>query len=60
MSVFTGQPPERNLGVEEAEIAQIVQGFLALQARAAGSDGRLYRATHAKGVCARAEFEVLG
>jgi hypothetical protein len=58
MSVLTGQSPEQDLAALEAEIAEIVQGFLALQARSAGPDGRRRRATHAKGVCARAEFEV--
>jgi hypothetical protein len=43
---------------EEADIAEIVQGFLTLQARAAQRAGSLRRATHAKGVCARAEFEI--
>jgi hypothetical protein len=44
---------------EDADIAEIVQGFLTLQARAAERTGSVRRATHAKGVCARAEFEVL-
>jgi hypothetical protein len=43
---------------EDADIAEIVQGFLALQARAAERVGSMRRATHAKGVCARAEFEI--
>ena len=59
MSVLTGQSLERKLAAEEAEIAEIVQGFLTLQARAAGPGEPLRRATHAKGVCVRAEFEVL-
>ena len=58
MSVLTGQSLDRKLATEEAQIAEIVQGFLALQARAAGQDGPLRRATHAKGVCVRAQFEV--
>ena len=58
MSVLTGQSLERKLATEEAEIAEIVQGFLTLQARAAGQDRPLRRATHAKGVCVRAQFEV--
>jgi hypothetical protein len=58
MSVLTGQPVEDKRAIEEAQIAEIVQGFLAVQARAAGPDRRLLRATHAKGVCARAQFEV--
>jgi hypothetical protein len=59
MSVPTRQSPEQDLAAEEADIAEIVRGFLALQARAAGPDGHLRRATHAKGVCVRATFEVL-
>ena len=58
MSVLTGQSLERKLATEEAEIAEIVQGFLTLQARAAVQDRPLRRATHAKGVCVRAKFEV--
>ena len=37
MSVLTGQSLERKPATEEAQIAEIVQGFLALQARAAGT-----------------------
>ena len=59
MSVLTGQSLERKPATEEAQIAEIVQGFLALQARAAGTGQPLRRATHAKGVCVRAEFQVL-
>ena len=58
MSVLTGKPLGGKLAIEDAQIAEIVQGFLALQTRAAGPDGHLRRATHAKGVCARARFEV--
>jgi hypothetical protein len=48
-----------NPAEEEAEIAEIVRGFLALQARAAAEQNRpLRRGTHAKGICARAVFEV--
>jgi hypothetical protein len=54
MPVRTGKSPERKLAVLEAQIAEIVQGFLTLQARAAGKDGRLRRGTRAKGVCVRA------
>jgi hypothetical protein len=51
---------ERNPATEEAEIAEIVRGVLAVQARTAAEENRpLRRATHAKGVCARAVFEVL-
>ncbi len=58
MPVLTEQSSERPRAALEADIAEIVQGFLALQARAAGPDRRLRRATHAKGVCVRADFEV--
>ena len=45
---------------EEAELAEIVRGFLALQARTATEgNSRLRRGVHAKGVCVRAVFEVL-
>jgi hypothetical protein len=59
MSVLTRLSTESKLPNEEADIAEIVQGFLALQARAAGPDRPVQRGTHAKGVCVRAEFEVL-
>jgi hypothetical protein len=58
MSVLTGEPLARKPAADDANIAEIVQGFLALQARAAGKGGSLRRASHPKGVCARAEFEV--
>jgi hypothetical protein len=58
MSVLTGQPVDHKPATEEAQIAEIVRGFLALQARAAGQERPLRRATHAKGLCARAQFEV--
>ncbi len=59
MPVLTGQPLAGKLATEEAQIAEIVQGFLALQVRAAGQDGRLRRATHAKGVCAESPIRGL-
>jgi hypothetical protein len=55
----TGRYLDGQLAGEAADIAEIVQGFLTLQARAAGAGEPLRRATHAKGVCVRAEFEVL-
>jgi hypothetical protein len=58
MSVVPVESLERKLATEEAEIAEIVQGFLSLQARAAGAGQPLRRATHTKGVCVRATFEV--
>ena len=51
---------ERNLDTDETEIAEMVRGFLALQARAAAEQsGPVRRGVHAKGVCVRAVFEVL-
>jgi hypothetical protein len=51
---------ELDPATEEAEIAEMVRGFLALQARAAIEENRpLRRGAHAKGVCVRAVFEVL-
>ena len=51
---------ERDRAAEEADIDEIVRGFLAQQARTAAEENRpLRRGTHAKGVCARAVFEVL-
>ncbi len=58
MFVLTGKPLERKLATEDSQIAEIVEGFLAIQVRAAAKDGLLRRATHAKGVCVRAQFEV--
>lgn len=44
---------------EAAEVEDIVRGILAVQARTAKEENRsLCRATHAKGICARAVFEV--
>ena len=51
---------EKKLPTEDADIAQIVAGILAIQAKyAAQQDRPLARGTHAKGVCVRATFEVL-
>ena len=51
---------ELDPATEEAEIAEMVRGFLALQARTAVEENRpLRRGAHAKGVCVRAVFEVL-
>jgi hypothetical protein len=50
---------ERSLVREEVIIAEIVERVLAMQANAAARQKRpLSRGTHAKGVCARAQFEV--
>jgi hypothetical protein len=56
----TGSDAERNLAREKSEIEEIVEKTLLLQRNAADQQHRpLCRGTHAKGVCARAEFEVL-
>jgi hypothetical protein len=50
---------ERNLAREPADIEEITQRSLLLQANSAAKQHRpLARGTHAKGVCARAQFEV--
>ncbi len=57
---ITGSDAERNLAREKSEIEEIVEKSLLLQKNAAAQQHRpLCRGTHAKGVCARAEFEVL-
>jgi hypothetical protein len=56
----TGSDSERDLAREKSDIEEIVQTTLQVQARAAAQQHRpLARGTHAKGVCARAQFEVL-
>ena len=56
----TGTDAERNFAGEKAEIEEIVERSLLMQRNAADQQHRpLCRGTHAKGVCARAEFEVL-
>ena len=51
---------ERKSPTEAADIDEIVRGMLAIQAQAAAGGKRpLSRGTHAKGICVRAEFEVL-
>ena len=50
---------ERKLPTEQQDIAEIVAGILAVQARFARRQKRpLGRGTHTKGVCARATFEI--
>jgi mono/diheme cytochrome c family protein len=50
---------ERKLPTEQADIADITAGILAVQARFARQQKRpLGRGTHTKGVCVRATFEV--
>jgi len=56
----TGSDIERDLAREQSDIEQITERSLLLQANAAAKQRRaLSRGTHAKGVCARAQFEVL-
>ena len=55
----TGNDAERNLDAEKGCINEIVEKILEMQANAAAAQHRpLARGTHAKGVCARAQFEV--
>jgi hypothetical protein len=56
----TGTDADRNLTREPAIIEEIVAKTLQMQAAAAAQQRRpLARGTHAKGICVRAEFEVL-
>jgi len=56
----TGTDAERDLARERSDIEQITEKSLLLQANSAAKQHRpLGRGTHAKGVCARAQFEVL-
>jgi len=56
----TGSDAERNLAAEPAIIEKIVERILAMLTTVAVRQQRpLARGTHAKGVCARAQFEVL-
>jgi hypothetical protein len=56
----TGSDADRNLAGEPTVIEEIVKRLLAMQASVAAEQrGPLVRGTHAKGVCARAQFEVL-
>ncbi len=55
----TGSDAERNPAAEQADIEEIAEKVLLMQANAAAKQHRpLGRGTHAKGVCARAQFEV--
>ena len=55
----TGSDADRDLIREKAEIEEITKLSLQMQAKAAAKQHRpLARGTHAKGVCARAQFEV--
>jgi hypothetical protein len=56
----TGSDAERNSAGEQAIIDEITQQVLLLQAKSAAQQDRpLGRGTHPKGICVRAEFEVL-
>src|SRR5260370_2662006 len=56
----TESDADRNPVREKADIELIVEKSLLMQANAAAQQHRpLCRGTHAKGVCARAQFEVL-
>jgi hypothetical protein len=56
----TESDAERSLAREKADIEAIVEKSLLMQSNAAAKQRRpLCRGTHAKGVCARAQFEVL-
>ena len=55
----TGSDAERNFAGEQSVIKAIVEKSLLMQANAAAQQHRaLCRGTHAKGVCARTQFEV--
>jgi hypothetical protein len=55
----TGSDADRNLAREHSDIEEITERSLLLQSQAAAKQHRqLARGTHAKGVCARAQFEV--
>jgi hypothetical protein len=57
----TGSDAERDRAREHDDIEQITEKSLLLQSNAADKQKRpLGRGTHAKGVCARAQFEVFG
>jgi hypothetical protein len=55
----TGSDAERSLAREQSDIKEITERVLLMQANAAAQQRQpLRRGTHAKGVCARAQFEV--
>jgi len=56
----TGSDAERSLALQQFDIQEIAEKTLVTQANRAAKQHRpLARGTHAKGVCARAQFEVL-
>src|SRR6202035_1289682 len=57
----TGYDADRDLAREQSDIEGITESVLLMQAKAAAKQHRpLARGTHAKGVAARAQFEVFG
>jgi hypothetical protein len=55
----TGSDAERSPAREKSDIKEITERVLLMQANAAAQQRQpLRRGTHAKGVCARAQFEV--
>jgi hypothetical protein len=55
----TANEADRNTAREQSDIKEITERVLLMQANAAARQRRpLQRGTHAKGVCARAQFEV--
>src|SRR3981081_891460 len=55
----TGSDAERSIAREQSDIEEIIERSLLMQANAAAKQRRLLaRGTHAKGVSARAQFEV--
>ncbi len=55
----TGSDADRNLAREQSDIAEITERVLLMQANAAAKQREpLRRGTHAKGICARAQFEI--
>src|SRR5437773_3556447 len=56
---MTGSDAERSLVREKSDIEEIIEKVLLMQSKAAAQQHRpLCRGTHAKGVCARAQFEI--
>jgi hypothetical protein len=55
----TESDAERNFVAEKSDVEEIVEKSLLMQANAAAQQHRpLRRGTHAKGICARAQFEI--
>src|SRR3984957_18858648 len=57
----TGSDADRNSAREQSDIKEITERVLLMQANAASLQRQpLRRGTHAKGICAQAQFEVFG